>query len=95
VIFIQSRDRDCVDFDTPSCHAMLSHTCWSRQGFGEDNPLAVHIGLAYHYGLEMRAYEGGPDTSGPNLGKDYLVTKGQANVDPRIKDRIVTYLTNW
>jgi hypothetical protein len=43
----------------------------------------------------MRAYEGGPDTSGPNLGKSYLAVKGQANIDPRIEGRIETYLTNW
>jgi hypothetical protein len=39
--------------------------------------------------------EGGPDTSGPNLGKAYLAIKGQANIDPRIEGRIQTYLTNW
>ena len=39
--------------------------------------------------------EGGPDTSGPNLGKTYLAIKAQANVDPRIEGRIETYLTNW
>ena len=39
--------------------------------------------------------EGGPDTSGPNLGKEYLATKGQANIDPRMEGRVATYLTNW
>ena len=64
-------------------------------GFGEENFMAAHVAMAYHYGLEMRAYEGGPDTSGPNLGNAYLTIKGQANVDPRIEGRIATYLTNW
>jgi len=64
-------------------------------GVAEDNPLAVHVALAYHYGLEMRAYEGGPDTSGPNLGERYLETKGNATVDARMQDRVTTYLNNW
>ena len=59
------------------------------------NPLAVHVALAYHYGLQMRAYEGGPDTAGPNLGPAYLKVKGDASVDPRIQARVETYLTSW
>ena len=65
------------------------------QGVAEDNPLAIHVSLAYHYGLEMRAYEGGPDTSGPNLGEAYLATKGNATIDPRMQSRLETYLHNW
>lgn len=64
-------------------------------GVAEDNQLAVHVALAYHHGLQMRAYEGGPDTSGPNLGETYLATKGNATVDPRMQGRIETYLNNW
>jgi hypothetical protein len=64
-------------------------------GVNAHNQLAVHVGLAYHFGLEMRAYEGGPDTSGPNLGLDYLGIKGNATVDPRIQARVETYLTHW
>ena len=71
------------------------HNMSIAQGFAEDNQLAVHIALAYHYGLQMRGYEGGPDTNGPGLGKSYLAVKGAANVDPRIEGRIETYLTNW
>jgi hypothetical protein len=71
------------------------HNMSIAAGFGEGNSLAAHVAMAYHYGLQMRAYEGGPDTSGPNLGKDYLAIKGEANVDPRIAARIETYLTNW
>jgi len=59
------------------------------------NPLAVHVSLAYHYGLQMRAYEGGPDTAGPNLGPAYLAVKGAASVDARIQGRVETYLTSW
>lgn len=33
------------------------HNMSIAQGFGEDNPLAVHVALAYHYGLQMRACE--------------------------------------
>lgn len=64
-------------------------------GVGAGNQLAVHVALAYHYGLEFRGYEGGPDTSGPNLGAQYLAIKGNATVDPRIQGRLTTYLTNW
>lgn len=64
-------------------------------GVTEANPLAVHVSLAYHYGLQMRAYEGGPDTSGPNLGTQYLEIKGNATLDPRIQSRVETYLNNW
>jgi hypothetical protein len=64
-------------------------------GVTETNPLAVHVSLAYHYGLQMRAYEGGPDTSGPNLGQAYLEIKGNATLDPRIQTRVETYLNNW
>lgn len=71
------------------------HNMSIAAGFGEENFMAAHVAMAYHYGLEMRAYEGGPDTSGPNLGKPYLAIKGQANIDPRIEGRIATYLTNW
>ena len=71
------------------------HNMSIAAGFAEDNPLAGNVALAYHYGLEMRAYEGGPDTSGPKLGKAYLAIKGAANVDPRMKSRIETYLANW
>jgi hypothetical protein len=64
-------------------------------GVSASNPLAVQVSLAYHYGLEMRAYEGGPDTSGPNLGDAYLQVKGNATVDPRIQARVQKYLDNW
>jgi hypothetical protein len=64
-------------------------------GVASDNPLAMTVALAYHYGLEMRAYEGGPDTSGPNLGEHYLEVKGNATVDPRIQTRVFDYLRDW
>ena len=89
-------------------------------GLGEDNYIAGHAVLAYHYGLQvrpgslnvlapsaaavaccliievqMRAYEGGPDTSGPNLGPQYLAVKGDATVDPRMQPAVTTYLQNW
>lgn len=64
-------------------------------GVAGSNPLAVHVALAYHYGLQFRAYEGGPDTSGPNLGQAYLAVKGNATVDPRMQARVTTYLNNW
>jgi hypothetical protein len=64
-------------------------------GVDERNPLAVHVALAYHYGLEFRAYEGGPDTSGPALGAAYLAAKGAATVDARLQARVTRYLNDW
>eukprot|EP01012_Entosiphon_sulcatum_P023602 TRINITY_DN2869_c0_g1_i1.p1 TRINITY_DN2869_c0_g1~~TRINITY_DN2869_c0_g1_i1.p1 ORF type:complete len:646 (+),score=109.07 TRINITY_DN2869_c0_g1_i1:22-1938(+) len=43
------------------------------------------------YDLEVRAYEGGPDTFGPN-GID---AKYNATTDPRMKDISVSYLDTW
>jgi hypothetical protein len=44
---------------------------------------------------QMRAYEGGPDTSGPNLGPEYLAVKGNATLDPRMQPAVTSYLENW
>jgi len=60
-------------------------------GVGNNNFLAAHSRFAKWYGLQMRGYEGGPDTFGPN-GID---AKSQASLDPRMKGLVQSYLTNW
>ncbi len=47
--------------------------------------------LATYYGLQSLAYEGGPDTYGPNN----IAAKKAASLDPRMKDLVVQYLTDW
>ena len=47
--------------------------------------------LATYYGLRSLAYEGGPDTYGPNN----IAAKKAASLDPRMKDLVVQYLTDW
>ena len=47
--------------------------------------------LARWYGMPYVAYEGGPDTFGPNN----VAAKRAAQFDPRMKDLVVRYLNNW
>jgi len=60
-------------------------------GVGGNNYLAGHVSLARWYGLEVRGYEGGPDTFGPNG----IQAKSDASLDPRMKDLVIQYLNNW
>jgi hypothetical protein len=60
-------------------------------GVGQNNFLAGHVALAGWYGLDVRAYEGGPDTFGPNG----IQAKADATLDPRMKAIVISYLTNW
>ena len=47
--------------------------------------------LARWYGMPYIAYEGGPDTFGPNN----VAAKRAAQFDPRMKDLVVRYLNSW
>jgi hypothetical protein len=47
--------------------------------------------LARWYGMPYVAYEGGPDTFGPNN----VAAKSAAQFDPRMKDLVVRYLNAW
>jgi hypothetical protein len=47
--------------------------------------------LAKQYGLQLTAYEGGPDTFGPNN----IAAKKAASLDPHMKDLTVKQLTQW
>jgi len=60
-------------------------------GVGQDNFLAAHTRFSKWYGLQMRGYEGGPDTFGPNG----IQAKADATLDPQMKNLVVTYLNNW
>jgi len=60
-------------------------------GVGNNNFLAGHVRFSKWYNLQMRGYEGGPDTFGPNG----IQAKSQATLDPRMKQLVVTYLNNW
>ena len=53
--------------------------------------LDEHQTLATYYGLKLCAYEGGPDTFGPNN----IAAKKAASLDPRMKDLVRDYLTVW
>jgi hypothetical protein len=53
--------------------------------------LEADLALAAWYGLEFLAYEGGPATFGPGS----LAAKKAANLDPRMLDLCVDYLTRW
>ena len=50
-----------------------------------------HATLAAFYGLKLCAYEGGPDTFGPNNVR----AKKAASLDPRIKTIVQKYLDVW
>jgi len=52
-------------------------------------PLYVH--WATYYGLRDFAYEGGPDTFGPNN----IAAKAAAALDPRMKTLVINYLDAW
>ncbi len=55
------------------------------------NAFEENAALARWYGLPFVAYEGGPDTFGP----DNVAAKKAAQFDPRMKDLVVRYLNNW
>ena len=51
----------------------------------------AYAGLATYYGLHDYAYEGGPDTFGPNN----VAAKAAAALDPRMEAIVSQYLQNW
>jgi hypothetical protein len=55
------------------------------------NSLEADLALAAWYGLEFLAYEGGPATFGPGS----VGAKKAANLDPRMLDLCVDYLSRW
>lgn len=80
---------DQVIYAMNSSIANMSATIISR-----DSPLASQMALAAFHRIQMRAYEGGPDTSGPN-DPISLYAKGNASIDTRMTDLGHSYLTTW
>lgn len=68
--------------------AALSSSIDSYQNSNTFDNLAA---LATQYGLKLTAYEGGPDTFGPNN----IAAKKAATFDPRMKDLCIRYLNVW
>ncbi len=52
---------------------------------------AAYADLATYYGLRMDAYEGGPDTFGPNN----IAAKEAASLGPAMTALVTTYLDSW
>jgi VCBS repeat-containing protein len=53
--------------------------------------MPLYASLATYYGLRDFAYEGGPDTSGPNN----IAAKAAASLDPRMENLVIQYLDAW
>jgi hypothetical protein len=59
--------------------------------YGKDNKLDQWNSLGAGKGLKVAAYEGGPDTFGPNN----VAAKKAASLDPRMRDVCEKYLKIW
>ena len=68
-------------------------------GLSQDVPNALHAALCGYYGLQLRAYEGGPDTSCPgptsNCSDVSLRARAAASIDDRLTPIIEGYLNDW
>ena len=68
-------------------------------GLSEDNPTALHTALCAYYSLQLRAYEGGPDTACPgptsSCSAASLAARANASIDARLTPIIEQYLQNW
>lgn len=60
----------------------------SATAYATDLNLEACATLAYSYGLKLTAYEGGPDTFGPNN----IASKHAASMDPRMRPVMAGYL---
>jgi PA14 domain len=58
---------------------------------GGGSMIAQYAATATYYGLKLLAYEGGPDTFGPNN----IAAKRDASLDPKMRELCVRYLNNW
>lgn len=68
-------------------------------GVSQDVPNALHAALAAYNGLQLRAYEGGPDSSCPgataNCSQVSLHARANASIDDRLTPIIEQYLNDW
>jgi hypothetical protein len=58
---------------------------------GNGSMIAQYAAAATYYGMKLVAYEGGPDTFGPNN----IAAKKAASLDPKMREISVRYLNNW
>jgi hypothetical protein len=58
--------------------------------------LAIHASFAYFFQIELHAFAGGPDTSGPaDSPASALLAKAQALLDPRMQAVSEAFITAW
>jgi hypothetical protein len=76
-----------------------AHNQSAAAGLSEDTPNALHAALCGYFGLQLRAYEGGPDTSCPgptsNCSDVSLRARAAASIDDRLTPIIEGYLNDW
>lgn len=63
-------------------------------GYNHSNAVAAHAALATMYGMQLRGYEGGPATTGPDI-PEQLWAKANATVDPRMADLVYSWRLGW
>lgn len=86
-----------VDQVLDSINATVQTLKWPNEtGVQPDstNQMGGHVALAAYYGLEFRAYEGGPATTGPNYPVS-LMAKANASIDPRMESIVTDHLNAW
>ena len=74
-----------------SSQDVLNALSSSIDGYQNSNTLDSIVTLATYYGLKMTAYEGGPDTFGPNN----IAAKKAATLDPQMTNLAERYLNVW
>lgn len=84
-----------VDGVLAALNDSISNMSLAVAGISEVNFLAGHARLANFYGLEVRAYEGGPDTSIGCVTAECLGAKANASTDPRMAGLMTRYLDVW
>lgn len=76
-----------------------AHNQSAAAGLSQDTPNALHAALCGYFGLQLRAYEGGPDTSCPgptsNCSDASLRARAAASIDDRLTPIIEGYLNDW
>ena len=75
-----------------SSQDVLNALSSSIAGYAASNSVLTQVATqATYYGLKMCAYEGGPDTFGPNN----IAAKKAATLDPQMQNLVVNYLNAW
>ena len=74
-----------------SSQDVLNALSASIDGYQNGKILDDVVTLSTYYGIKMAAYEGGPDTFGPNN----IAAKKAATLDPQMQNLVQRYLTVW